>query len=96
MGHKIYLYSNGIGQNILDMCDHRYFKSDYSVSHISVHPSMFEATALGAAMAAGSAEGVDVWDLNNMHSVPSDTYLPTISEDGQLNRRFKYVPNIYF
>ncbi|XP_054282634.1 glycerol kinase-like [Macrosteles quadrilineatus] len=46
-----------------------------------VHPWMFEATALGAAMAAGSAEGIGVWDLNNMQPVPSDTYLPTITDD---------------
>lgn len=53
---------------------------------------MFEATALGAAMAAGSAEGVDVWDLKNMQPVPSDTYLPNISEDG----KYLSIMNIKF
>jgi glycerol kinase len=44
---------------------------------------MAEATALGAAMAAGCAEGIGVWDLRNLQSVPSDTFQPSISEDGE-------------
>ena len=43
---------------------------------------MTETTALGAAMAAGSAKGIEVWDLNDIHAVPSDTFYPSISEDG--------------
>lgn len=45
---------------------------------------MTETTALGAAMAAGSAAGIDVWDLTCMQPVPSDTFLPSLSEDERL------------
>lgn len=44
---------------------------------------MTETTALGAAMAAGSAEGIAVWDMSDIHTVPCDTFLPSISEDGR-------------
>lgn len=46
-----------------------------------VRPLMTEATALGAAIAAGSAEGIEVWDLHEVQSVPSDVFKPAISED---------------
>lgn len=42
---------------------------------------MAETTSLGAAMAAGNARGVDVWDLDNVLPVPSDTFTPSISEN---------------
>lgn len=42
---------------------------------------MAETTSLGAAIAAGSAEGVEVWNIENIEAVPSDTFLPSISED---------------
>jgi hypothetical protein len=44
---------------------------------------MAETTALGAAMAAGSAEGIGVWDLNNIQPVPCDIFNPLIAEDGK-------------
>jgi len=44
---------------------------------------MAETTALGAAMAAGSAEGIEVWDLNNIQPVPCDIFNPLIAEDGK-------------
>jgi glycerol kinase len=44
---------------------------------------MTETTALGAAMAAGSAEGIDVWDLTTVQSTGNDTFRPAISEDGK-------------
>jgi glycerol kinase len=44
---------------------------------------MTETTALGAAMAAGSAEGIGVWDLTNFQAVGNDTFQPSISEDGK-------------
>jgi len=44
---------------------------------------MAETTALGAAMAAGSAEGIEVWDLNNIQPVPCDIFNPLIKEDGK-------------
>uniref|UniRef100_A0A1B6CK32 glycerol kinase n=2 Tax=Clastoptera arizonana TaxID=38151 RepID=A0A1B6CK32_9HEMI len=52
-----------------------------------VRPLMTETTALGAAMAAGSADGINVWNLKTIQPVPSDTFLPTISED---ERDIKY------
>lgn len=44
---------------------------------------MAETTCLGAAIAAGNAKGVEVWDLDNIQPVPSDTFLPSISDDRQ-------------
>jgi glycerol kinase len=51
---------------------------------------MAETTALGAAMAAGSAEGIGVWDLQreNPDSVISDAFQPSISEDGKKSGYF--------
>lgn len=46
-----------------------------------VRPLMCETTALGVAIAAGSAEGIRKWDLKIDASVPSDTFLPSISEN---------------
>ncbi|KAK6173438.1 hypothetical protein SNE40_016887 [Patella caerulea] len=47
-----------------------------------VRPSMTETTALGAAMAAGYAEGVKVWDLDNLGSneIVTDVFQPSIRE----------------
>lgn len=42
---------------------------------------MAETTSLGAAMAAGNAQGVGVWDLDNIQSVPSDEFVPAITEN---------------
>lgn len=44
-----------------------------------------DMTALGAAMAAGSAKGITVWDLNahDKEVVASDTFLPTTTDDGE-------------
>uniref|UniRef100_A0A8D0A5I7 glycerol kinase n=1 Tax=Sander lucioperca TaxID=283035 RepID=A0A8D0A5I7_SANLU len=48
-----------------------------------VRPSMSETTALGAAMAAGAAEGVGVWNLSPSHlpHVTSEKYQPQINSD---------------
>lgn len=48
---------------------------------------MAETTALGAAMAAGSAEGINVWDLQREtpDTVISDSFQPSISEDGNIS-----------
>lgn len=51
--------------------------------YFTVRPQMTETTALGAAVAAGSAEGIGVWDLSNIQPVPSDTFYPSISLDGK-------------
>lgn len=44
---------------------------------------MSETTALGAAIAAGCANGIRKWDVKLDASVPSDTFLPSITEDGE-------------
>lgn len=51
----------------------------------AVRPTMSEITSLGAAMAAGSAEGIGVWKLQaeDTQSITNDTFLPSISEDGK-------------
>uniref|UniRef100_A0A4W5LGU3 Probable glycerol kinase n=1 Tax=Hucho hucho TaxID=62062 RepID=A0A4W5LGU3_9TELE len=47
-------------------------------------PSMSETTALGAAMAAGAAEGVGVWSLTpgDLTTIPTDKYQPLINPEG--------------
>lgn len=46
---------------------------------------MSETTALGAAMAAGAAEGVNVWNLSSTHlpQVTCEKYEPQINTDGE-------------
>ena len=46
---------------------------------------MPETTALGAAMAAGSAEGVDVWNIRDQAIVTTDTFNPSIAQTGRNN-----------
>lgn len=56
------------------------------MSHVGpVCPTMSETTALGAAMAAGAAEGVNVWNLSSSHlpKVTCETYEPQINLDGE-------------
>lgn len=43
---------------------------------------MCEITALGVAIAAGCAEGIKKWDINVGTNVPSDTFTPSITENG--------------
>lgn len=51
----------------------------------TVKPSMPETTALGAAMAAGAAEGVSVWSLNpeDLTEVTSEKFEPQINPEGK-------------
>lgn len=46
---------------------------------------MPETTALGAAMAAGAAEGVGVWSLDSkdLSNITTDTFNPCIREKGK-------------
>ncbi|XP_046886721.1 glycerol kinase isoform X1 [Hypomesus transpacificus] len=55
-----------------------------------VKPSMPETTALGAAMAAGSAEGVSVWSLNpeDLSEVTSEKFEPQINPE---ESEFRYA-----
>lgn len=50
-----------------------------------VRPTMSETTALGAAMAAGAAEGVNVWNLrpSRLPKVTCENYEPQINTDGE-------------
>ncbi|XP_022915751.1 glycerol kinase 3-like [Onthophagus taurus] len=49
-----------------------------------------DITALGVAMAAGYASGIEVWDLEEQdrETVPKDTFLPTTTED-ERDARYK-------
>ena len=42
---------------------------------------MCETTALGVAIAAGNADGIRKWDMKIDAAVPSDTFLPSITEN---------------
>jgi len=57
-----------------------------------VRPSMTETTALGAAMAAGGAEGVAVWNLHedDAHPITCDVFQPTISQTERSERMCKW------
>ncbi|KAJ8959431.1 hypothetical protein NQ318_022123, partial [Aromia moschata] len=46
-----------------------------------VRPTMAETTCLGAAIAAGSAKGVEVWHIESIEPVPSDIFIPRITEN---------------
>uniref|UniRef100_A0A4W6DL08 Probable glycerol kinase n=1 Tax=Lates calcarifer TaxID=8187 RepID=A0A4W6DL08_LATCA len=52
-----------------------------------VKPSMPETTALGAAMAAGAAEGVSVWSLSpeDLSEVTSEKFEPQINPEGTMS-----------
>lgn len=54
-----------------------------------------DITTLGAAMAAGYADGIKVWDLDagDVEVVHSDTFLPTTREDGWYKLLFFYFSN---
>lgn len=43
---------------------------------------MTETTSLGAAMAAGAAEGIEVWDLTKLTPLTTDDFTPAIMPEG--------------
>jgi glycerol kinase len=51
-----------------------------------------DITALGVAIAAGQAEGINVWDWDavDREVIPSDTFLPTTTEDERDARYTKW------
>ncbi|CAG0912288.1 unnamed protein product [Notodromas monacha] len=56
-----------------------------------VRPSMAESTSLGAAMVAGAAKGIDVWEIhaepiNSGTPEAVDTFMPSITENGEFNK----------
>ncbi|XP_022184292.2 glycerol kinase [Nilaparvata lugens] len=53
-------------------------------------PKMVEITALGAAMAAGFADGVKVWDIENTQETFVDTFQPVITEEERDSRYEKW------
>jgi len=54
-----------------------------------VRASISESTALGAAIVAGMAEGVKVWDTLSTPKLMFDTFYPSISQDGMSNSVIK-------
>lgn len=52
-----------------------------TLTNFTVRPIMTESSALGAAIAAGSASGINLWPRTTLPP-PSDTFYPTMSEDG--------------
>ena len=52
-----------------------------------VRPTMPETTALGAAMAAGMAKGVDVWTVNpdDRSQINTDVFEPAVDPHGKIN-----------
>lgn len=71
----------------------------FLLSHAGpVRPTMSETTALGAAMAAGAAEGVNVWSLSPSHlpHITSEKYEPQINTDGErINELVPYCDGFY-
>ncbi|KAK7602320.1 hypothetical protein V9T40_007909 [Parthenolecanium corni] len=55
-----------------------------------VRPIMAETTALGAAIAAGMADGIKVWDINRVQPTPNDVFHPLISENERSIKYFKW------
>lgn len=45
---------------------------------------MAETTALGAAMAAGCARGIEVFEFDKVESMASDVFQPKITELGKI------------
>ena len=59
---------------------------------------MTETTALGAALAAGAAEGVNVVDMRSRdvaHSINTDSFQPKITA-GSKNYNFGHILDTYF
>lgn len=59
---------------------------------------MPETTALGAAMAAGAAEGVSVWSLNpdDLSEVTSEKFEPQINPEGIFEEVHSTVHRVIF
>ena len=55
---------------------------------LTARPSMTETTSLGAAMAAGSAEGIEVWDLSKLTPLTTDDFTPSIMPEGMYIQSF--------
>lgn len=51
---------------------------------------MAETTALGAAIAAGCAEGIKIWDLNKVQPTPSDEFHPLVSDNGKREGNWRF------
>jgi len=56
----------------------------------TVRPTMAETTALGAAMAAGSAEGINIWDIHADDSTNFDVFKPKSSEQQRDERYWRW------
>lgn len=62
-----------------------FFQADISGIPV-IRAQSQDITALGTAMAAGAAEGINIWDIyaEERESIPSDTFLPTSTENGKI------------
>ena len=60
---------------------------------------MPETTALGAAMAAGAAEGVNVWSLDDeqLGNITTDTFTPSVTKKGNVPSSpwWQWLPVVY-
>lgn len=74
---------------ILDITSHNCRHLSNGVNAIVVRPTMPETTALGAAMVAGAAKGIDVWNLNpdDKAQVTTDVFNPALHPEGTRNMR---------
>ena len=61
------------------------FRNVTNIKLFIVRSTMPDITALGAAKAAGHAEGIGVWELEGegVETVSMDTFLPTTTTEGK-------------
>lgn len=67
--------------------------------YVTVRSSASDVASLGAAMVAGQAKGISLWDLNQeQESINNigDTYLPCTSHEGMKYEWRKYLMEIIF
>ncbi|KAJ8965495.1 hypothetical protein NQ314_004083 [Rhamnusium bicolor] len=69
-----------------------YWRKDARGGVPVIRPQSQDITTLGLAIAAGAAVGVDVWDIHDEERelVPTDTFLPTSTEDERDARYTKW------
>ena len=57
---------------------------------------MLETTALGAAMAAGAADGISIWDLTKLTPLTTDDFVPSILPEGRFKMSIHYISTFFF
>jgi len=89
--YRIYYYVIGYIIECSDVVLSQFFDDTntdkvHVLSFSQVRPSMLESTALGAAMAAGMAEGINIWKMSEdkvNDNLTADTFVPSIPESGE-------------